>query len=87
MEPIFKTSFLTNNVFLFSDKIVYATGIAYMKKEEMIFLKNIASVETNIFNVIKIKTNSGQEYKLVVKMKDKENLKIAIMEAIEKYRN
>jgi hypothetical protein len=84
MEPIFKSSFLTNIATLYPEKLTYVTGISYMKQEQIIFLKNIASVKTTIFNTVEIKTNSGENFKIVVKPKDKETLKIAILEAMQK---
>jgi len=83
MEPIFKASYMLNtiNVSVYPDRIVYQTGIAHLKKEEIILINQIADVEiVSIMNEVKIRTTGGREYKLIVKGADKEKVRDIILQ-------
>lgn len=87
MEPIFQTKILFNKTTVYPDKIVYSSGISYMKKEEIILINQIADIEiVSIMNEIKIRTTGGREYKLIVKGSDKEKLRDAILQAKSIYK-
>lgn len=86
MNPLYETSsgLGLNKITVYPDKIVYSTGISYMKKEETILLSQVASVKTNILNQVVVETSGGKEYKLIVKSNEKENLKNTILNAMQK---
>lgn len=83
MEPIFETGiWLNNRITVYPDKIVYITGLSFIKKEEIVLINQIADIEMpTIKPEMKIRTTGGREYKLIVKKADKEKLRDAILQA------
>ncbi|MFA5080305.1 MAG: hypothetical protein WC472_01630 [Candidatus Paceibacterota bacterium] len=70
-----------HHVEVFPSKIVYLTGIAYMKKEKIIPVNQISSIEVNGFSSnVHIRTTNGKEIDIPsFSIKDRDTLKDTIL--------
>jgi len=78
MDPIFKTSYLGFKVLIYSSYLSYKEG--FLGKEITIPFDQIASIEAEMpgIQAITIETTGGKKIKIIVNLKEKQNLINAI---------